>query len=582
MRAPAFLLVVLLASFQLRAGTPDSVFAYLRALPADSLKEAPLVRLERTTDSHPGGLGILASRWLARDEPYYRSLGHYARGVLARIHELWNEAPAHYRKALALVPADSLHLKGLIYSGLSLYHFDQAEFQESLLYNDSSWNCFRKQGFHDRALTTRINRLPVLYLNSRDMDLIRREFRELRTQVKNDHEAVRLDLLYSNILGAQGQPDSALAWTSRALEHARLVSSGRTLHMALLQHVRVLQVLNRPEEAMKFLNEGMQLLDKMGLKNKQTAEKQELAQILFRMGETDSALALVAQLRAIAHTDGQREVELAALSLQTNFYEKTGDYRSALSALQDWVRLNDSVFTAQTRERIAEYQAAFDLERKEAELGQLKREKKLQQQRFAVLAVGLGLLALLLALLWRIQALRARQHRVLQERDQARLELEVQKSEVEKELLKEELDQKARQLTSQALHMAQKHELLEDLQTELKRLAGEANPVAAIRRLSNRLSVERKDESEWERFRKGFEEVNPRFYNNLRKQYPGLTERDERLLALIYLGLDGKECARLLQIAPGSVKMARNRLRKKLGLDEGADLEGFARTIAAR
>lgn len=66
------------------------------------------------------------------------------------------------------------------------------------------------------------------------------------------------------------------------------------------------------------------------------------------------------------------------------------------------------------------------------------------------------------------------------------------------------------------------------------------------------------------------EASNGRFQSQLKHQYPRLTAYDLRLCTYLKSNLSTKEIATLLNITPDSVKKAKHRLRKKLGMDSGA------------
>ncbi|MGD1945887.1 MAG: helix-turn-helix transcriptional regulator [Croceivirga sp.] len=69
------------------------------------------------------------------------------------------------------------------------------------------------------------------------------------------------------------------------------------------------------------------------------------------------------------------------------------------------------------------------------------------------------------------------------------------------------------------------------------------------------------------------------FYARLNDQFEGLTKTDVRLCSFIKLNLNTKQIATLQNINPSSVKMSRNRLRKKLHLTPEADLSSFLQTF---
>ena len=57
------------------------------------------------------------------------------------------------------------------------------------------------------------------------------------------------------------------------------------------------------------------------------------------------------------------------------------------------------------------------------------------------------------------------------------------------------------------------------------------------------------------------------FQDRLKARYPGLTAYDLRLCTYLKANLSTKEIATLLNITPDSVKKAKHRLRKKLGIN---------------
>ena len=79
----------------------------------------------------------------------------------------------------------------------------------------------------------------------------------------------------------------------------------------------------------------------------------------------------------------------------------------------------------------------------------------------------------------------------------------------------------------------------------------------------------------WQNFEISFNNVHEGFYKNLLKQFPDLTGTEIKLCAFIRLGLSIKDIASIMYITPESVKVARSRLRKKLGLSSEMNLQTF-------
>ncbi len=82
-------------------------------------------------------------------------------------------------------------------------------------------------------------------------------------------------------------------------------------------------------------------------------------------------------------------------------------------------------------------------------------------------------------------------------------------------------------------------------------------------------------DKEWETFKMYFEQVNKDFFEKLRRHNHNITPTEERMAALIKLGLTNKEIASILNITHQSVKNARYRLKRKLGLKPEEDLREF-------
>lgn len=76
-------------------------------------------------------------------------------------------------------------------------------------------------------------------------------------------------------------------------------------------------------------------------------------------------------------------------------------------------------------------------------------------------------------------------------------------------------------------------------------------------------------------FNATFKKVHPLFYDNLMRQFGNLTPKELRLCALIRMGLSTKSIADITFREPRSVDSARNRLRKKFGLQQQEDLTAF-------
>ena len=86
-------------------------------------------------------------------------------------------------------------------------------------------------------------------------------------------------------------------------------------------------------------------------------------------------------------------------------------------------------------------------------------------------------------------------------------------------------------------------------------------------------------DDDWHEFETVFQQVHSDFFEKLKMLYPKLTPAEVRLCAMIRLNLHSKDMAAIMGISQDSLRIARYRLRKKLGLDKGSNLYTYILNI---
>ena len=77
----------------------------------------------------------------------------------------------------------------------------------------------------------------------------------------------------------------------------------------------------------------------------------------------------------------------------------------------------------------------------------------------------------------------------------------------------------------------------------------------------------------WREFLSKFNQAHPQFLDKLLTQNASLTKAETRLCCLTYLSLSDKEMAAILGVGTNSIRVTRNRVRKKLQIGTEHDLE---------
>lgn len=138
--------------------------------------------------------------------------------------------------------------------------------------------------------------------------------------------------------------------------------------------------------------------------------------------------------------------------------------------------------------------------------------------------------------------------------------------------LQQQLEANQRELASTSLYVQQKNALLAELKQQIQELGppgpGQQPELAGIKSI---LQTNLYLDDDWQKFKLHFEQVHPRFFEDLQARYPALTKHELRLYSYFHIQLSTKEIAALLNIDPASVRRAKTRLFKKIATaDEAA------------
>ncbi len=145
-------------------------------------------------------------------------------------------------------------------------------------------------------------------------------------------------------------------------------------------------------------------------------------------------------------------------------------------------------------------------------------------------------------------------------------------------LLKNDLELKDRKLSTTSMLIVEKNALLKEFHNDLSELQklNKERPQeveVAIKKMQRRVSNHLEVDHSWNTFKIHFDEVHPNFFEQL-KQF-NITNKDMKLCAYLRMRMDNKQISRLLNITHASIRTALYRMKKKMKLDDDADLREF-------
>lgn len=150
----------------------------------------------------------------------------------------------------------------------------------------------------------------------------------------------------------------------------------------------------------------------------------------------------------------------------------------------------------------------------------------------------------------------------------------------EKENLDISLQLKQKDLSKASLDLTQRTEVINDFLSKFKRVESESPETVKARVVEElkRLKQFNSSRKTLDKFLKHTEVVNSEFYDKLNALHPNLTQNETDLCAYLMLDLSTKDIANLQGILPGSVRMNKMRLKKKLNVQEPS-LEDYLKKV---
>ena len=138
--------------------------------------------------------------------------------------------------------------------------------------------------------------------------------------------------------------------------------------------------------------------------------------------------------------------------------------------------------------------------------------------------------------------------------------------------LKSELKVNSKNILDLNINLSEQNKLIQSLQDKLKN----NNNENIIKELENSKISRNKD---WQQYIDTFLIIHSNFFKNIESNNVTLSEGDKRQLIMLKLEYSKEKSSSLLGISPDSVKRARQRLSKKLKLEDVNELYSFISTI---
>lgn len=395
--------------------------------------------------------------------------------------------------------------------------------------------------------------LIFIYTNSKHKDNanIRQYYSEAYPIFQKTHDTVNISKLLINMSTYYkqiGQIDSAKRILISVLKNVKMLSQKR-LYAMVLNNLGTLYFRN-----LNNLKKGKQLIDSS-----------------FRISQETSDLNM-----QMINFSALSEIEI-----------KRGNYKQGYQYYQKLVELRDSIIGGDVKKTVITNNLQNKIDKREYEAKLLQQKLNLKGKQNQVLYISIFSILVFVIMLGSIIRASYRNlkktntiNELENQRLEEQLELDRKINEIEKLKIDTELETKEKELVGFSLKLIAQNDLLNKIsKLSEKYYSNNVLDRQYFNELSNIIEDNFNYEREWNQFKKLFEKIHHHFFNNLKENFPGLTEHELRFCAYLKISLQTKEIARLLNISPNAVRTFRYRLKKKFGLNPETSIEEFLRNI---
>lgn len=339
---------------------------------------------------------------------------------------------------------------------------------------------------------------------------------------------------------------------------------------------------NELDSASLYINKGLDYINKQAPDNKILRGALLINKIAILYNKKDYAQALT-NLKEMDVIIKEYNKELFVPTCYKYYYlvySKMGEVNNAFHYL--------SLYQAEYEQRVVEANS-IDLHKQKAReninrqtdyINLLQKESELRKRYIYIIILVFTVIALTIISITILFYMRVHIKKIENRELQNSLENEKLIADINKTNLEKDIEQKKREMSSTALLLVQKNEVLQQIK-EITEKYTDTKPLPTdyVKTVNHVITQSLENDDEWERFRIHFDLVHPNFFSKLKDISQNLTENDLRLCAYIRIGMRAKEIAAMISVHPDSINSNRYRLRKKLNLEKNDSLDDFLREL---
>ena len=248
---------------------------------------------------------------------------------------------------------------------------------------------------------------------------------------------------------------------------------------------------------------------------------------------------------------------LNILLLISHMYEEISDHKSALKYYRQHVEIQDSITKINDIKLYSKQEFANKIRQLNYDKNQEIFTQKKKNYFYFILILFLGLLLISAIIIFYLK----------KRLEVKKIKLSKENKTLKENLLLEKIENKNKELTSKAILLSERNELIKNVSEKLNSCKPKLKKtnLDVIQSIIDDLNS-KVNEKQWSDLQHNFNNLHPNFYKNLLSDFPSLSPKELKTCSFLKLNMSSKEIASITHISPNSVEVSRSRLRKKLEL----------------
>lgn len=435
-----------------------------------------------------------------------------------------------------------------------------------------------------------LNNIAILYCEQQEFKKAKWYFTKSYELAKKNKDLLKMGYCLINlsvVANGQGDLEQAEKYIKSSLVYFKNDSLGQLMSgIALTQN----ELLKGDNQSARSRAEGLIL------KMKNEKNRDNLIDLYFIIAMTYANQNNIEKglfwFNKTLHENPKLDTKTEIFNSLSELYFKLNKYEIALK-YKDSVNITDKkINKIRNSQLFKTSEIKFQIENYKKEMAIKEINFKKERSLFYSIIAIVILFILFLILLFRNQLIRSRQQKLIDHRDLNIMDLKLQKktddnlllkekekaSLMEQERLKKDIELKNQKISAKVLYIADRDELLQEVLNSLSKVPELSENNILINHIKT-LKSHMRAANDWDQSIIHFEEVNLSLLKKLKAKHSKLTSNDIRFISYVYMNLNSKEIANMLNITEIACKNREKRINDRLGLNHETSLIDYLLSV---